>query len=255
MKMKKLIITTMAAGLMASVASAEVSVTADFATAYVFRGVTFNNGFVIQPGIEAGGLGLPEKYGSVAVGAWGNYDVEDYGGNLDSSEFSEVDWYGSYSLPTFVEDLDLFVGYTEYTYPNAADDADKEAALGAGYEIMGIGVGATWYRGIGGEVSGDNWFEGSIGYGFDISEDLAVGVAADVRFLDSRDGDSGWNDYTIGGDIGYVLNDVWSIGASLTYIGQCDSGVLADETTNDPADPSFGYSVDMVGMFSVAASF
>ncbi|HSR87586.1 MAG TPA: hypothetical protein VLL07_01425, partial [Pontiella sp.] len=122
--MKKTITTMIAAGLVASVATASVDVTLDLASAYVFRGVTFNDGAVFQPGIEASGLGLPEEYGAVAVGAWANYDIDDYGDTLESSEFSEVDWYLSYSLPTFVEGLDLFVGYTEYTYPAAGVDED-----------------------------------------------------------------------------------------------------------------------------------
>ena len=49
--MKKVIATTMAAFLVAQVASA-VSASVDFASAYVFRGETVNDGFVIQPGLE-----------------------------------------------------------------------------------------------------------------------------------------------------------------------------------------------------------
>ena len=55
--MKKIIAAAMATGLVATVATAEVGVTMDFASAYVFRGYTFNDGPVIQPGIEASGLG------------------------------------------------------------------------------------------------------------------------------------------------------------------------------------------------------
>ena len=138
--MNKIITATVAASLAgAMVASAEVSTTFDFASAYVFRGVTFNDEAVFQPGIEATGMGIPEAYGAVAIGAWGNYDIGDYGGALKSSEFSEVDWYGSYSLPGFVEGLDLFVGYTEYTYPNAELVSDKEANIvtKAGYAVIG----------------------------------------------------------------------------------------------------------------------
>ena len=76
--MKKIITTTIAAGLVGSVATAGVDVTMDLASAYVFRGITFNDGVVFQPGIEASGLGLPEAYGAVAVGAWANYDIDDY---------------------------------------------------------------------------------------------------------------------------------------------------------------------------------
>lgn len=246
--MKKIITTTIAAGLIAGVASAEVSVTADFASAYVFRGYTFNDGAVIQPGIEAAGLGLPEAWGSVSVGAWGNIDVNDpYDGGQQTSQFSEIDWYGSYSLPAFVDGLDLFIGYCEYTYPLNGGSADKEVNIGAGYEIAGVSLGATVYSLIGGAYVGDAWYEFSAGYGFDLSETLALGLAADARFVDSVTGASGFNDYTLGADISYALNDVWGIGASVTYIGQGDDEVLVEEDG--------GYDVSVVGMLSVGASF
>lgn len=248
--MKKIIATTIAAGLVASSAMAGASVTADFASAYVFRGTTFNDGFVIQPGVEADGLGLPEEYGALAVGAWGNIDVADpYDGGQQTSQFSEIDWYGSYSLPTLVSNLDLFIGYCEYTYPLNGGSADKEVNVGAGYEIAGVALGATVYRLIGGAYVGDTWYEFSAGYGFDLSEELALGLAADARFVDSVTGGSGFNDYTLGADLSYALNDVWGIGASITYIGQGDDEVLAD------IDMGGGYDVDFVGMFSVGASF
>lgn len=246
--MKRIITAAIASGLIAATAFAEVGVTADFASAYVFRGYTFNDGAVIQPGIEAAGLGLPEAYGSVAVGAWGNIDVEDpYDGGQQTSQFSEIDWYASYSLPTIVEGLDLSVGYCEYTYPLNGGSADKEVSVGAGFEVAGIAFGTTVYQLIGGAYVGDTWYEFGAGYGFDVSETVAVGLAADARIVDSEDGLSGFNDYTLGADISYALNDVWGIGASVTYIGQGDDEVLVEEDG--------GYDVDVVGMFSVAASF
>ena len=150
--MKKIITTTIAAGLIAGAASAEVSSTFDFASAYVFRGVTFNDGLVFQPGLEATGFGLPEAYGSFTMGAWANMDLNDYLPSRPTSNFSEIDLYFSYSLPTFVEGLGLFVGYTDYTYPNLIGSSEKEANIGAGYEVAGVDLGLTAYRGIGGAV-------------------------------------------------------------------------------------------------------
>ena len=90
--MKNIITKTVAAGMIAAVAgttyaegeattsavpATEVSVTADFASAYVFRGVTFNDEAVFQPAIEATGLGLPEGAGSLTNGVWGNYEIGD----------------------------------------------------------------------------------------------------------------------------------------------------------------------------------
>ncbi len=230
-------------------ASAEVSVTADFASAYVFRGSTFNDGFVIQPGIEASGLGLPEQYGAVSVGAWGNFDVDDYGGTLMSSQFSEIDWYASYSLPSFVDGLDLFVGYTEYTYPTSASVADKEANVGVGYEIGGIALGATAYMGVGGGVNGNAYYDLSASYAYAISEALELSAGALVGYFDPDAGTAGWNEGVLDFAASYALGEVWSIGASVAYIAQLDDAVLVDVSKGG------SYDVDVVGVLSVGASF
>lgn len=255
--MKKIITTTIAAGLVASVATASVDVTMDFASAYVFRGVTFNDGFVFQPGIEASGLGLPENYGGIAVGAWANMDLDDYDGNTEGSEFTENDWYFSYSLPSLVDGLDLFVGYCDYTYPYGGGTSDKEANIGAGYEVAGVALGLTYYQGIGGAVNGSSYIEGSVGYGIDFTEELSGEVGARFGFADYEGGESGLNDYDISAAVSYALGEVWSVGASVAYIGQGDDKVLAD--TVYAADGSIvgdpGYDVSVVGMLSLAASF
>ncbi|HKL20200.1 MAG TPA: TorF family putative porin, partial [Tichowtungia sp.] len=124
--MKKIIAGMMVALAAAvSVQAADVSATVDFASAYVFRGVTLNNGLVMQPGVEVSGFGLPEEYGSIAAGIWANYDLDDEDGM--GSDFSEIDYYMSYTLP--IEALDVSIGYTEYDYPNDLGDNDREVSL------------------------------------------------------------------------------------------------------------------------------
>lgn len=244
--MKKMITTTVAAGMVAVAASAEVSVTADFASAYVFRGVTFNDEAVFQPGIEASGFALPEEYGALAIGAWGNYDIGDYGGSLKSSEFSEVDWYGSYSLPSLVEGLDLFVGYTEYTYPNAALVSDKEANIGAGFSIADLALGLTAYYGVGGGVKGTAYYELTAGYDIAVSEELTASLGASAAYVDFDGGENGLHDGSLSAGFSYALSENWSAGASVAYIAQLDDEVLVD------VEDGGGYDVDVVGMFSIA---
>ncbi len=250
--MKNIMARTMAAGVIVAVAgtsSAGVEVTADFASAYVFRGATFNDGFVVQPGIEASGLGLPEEYGSVAVGAWGNFDVDDYGGALEGSEFSEIDWYASYSLPSFVDGLDLFVGFTEYTYPTAASVADKEANVGLGYEVAGIALGATAFLGVGGGINGNAYYDLSVSYALEVTEELEVSAGVLVGYADPDAGEAGFNDGVFDLAASYALGGVWSVGASVAYIAQLDDAVLVD------VDKGGTYDVDVVGMLSLGASF
>lgn len=244
--MKKIIATTMAAGLMAAAASAEVTTSFDLASAYVFRGVTYNDGPVFQPGIEAAGLGLPEEMGSIAVGAWANYDIDDYGGTLNSSEFSEVDWYASYTLPSMVDGLDVSLGYCEYTYPNAPATADKEGSIGLGYAIGEVGVGATAYFNVGGGDT-DFYYELTAEYGYDVTDAVSLSVGASAGYSEPENGDSGFQDGTVSVGLGYALNDVWSLGVSGTYVAQLDDDILPDGM--------YSYDVDFVGVLSLGASF
>ncbi len=74
--MKRTAMIMMVAALAAGAArAADVSATADFASAYVFRGVTLNDGLVFQPGVSISGFPIPEQYGSVTLGTWANYDI------------------------------------------------------------------------------------------------------------------------------------------------------------------------------------
>lgn len=246
--MKKMIVTTMAAGLVAAVASADVGVTMDFASAYVFRGVTLNDGPVVQPGIEASGFEVPEEYGSVAFGAWGNYDINDYAsGAVAGSSFQETDWYVSYGLPTIVSNLDLSVGYCEYSYGTGS--ADHEVSVGAGYAIGDLSLGATFYQGVGGLIHQQRYYELTASYAVDVSsvsEDLSASLDATAGFIDPsiHGADSGFHDYTLGGSLSYALTDAWSAGVSGTYIGQGDDKVLPEG--------DLGYDTEFVGMFSLA---
>ena len=166
-----------------------------------------------------------------------------------SLNFSEIDLYFGYSLPSFVEGLDLYVGYTDYTYPNAPGISEKEASIGAGYEVAGVGLGLTAYKGIGGGITGNLYIESTVGYGMEFTEDLSGSVFGSIGFYDYDGGESGLNDYSLGADVAYALGEIWSAGFSLTYIGQGDDEVLAD------VDMGGGYDVDVVGMLSLAASF
>lgn len=258
--MKNIMSKTVLAGMMATAAGlahaeeegaantaqeTTVSVTADLASAYVFRGATLNDGVVFQPGIEVSGFGLQEGYGSITVGVWGNYDFNDYApAGAVSSSSQETDWYGSYGLPQFVEGLDLFIGYTEYTY--GAGSSDKEVNVGAGYELAGIALGLTYYQGVGGNIGTQAYIEAAIGYALELSDALSASVDATAAYLDpSTGGSSGFNDYSIGASAAYALTDTWSVGGSLTYIGQGDDAVLSDAS----------YDVSVLGVLSVGASF
>lgn len=260
--MKKIITTTIAAGMISGSVLAGASFTTDFASAYVFRGSTFNDGFVMQPGVEVDGLGLPEEYGSVAVGAWGNFDIGDYDGALDSSQFSEIDFYAGYSLPEFVEGLGISFGFCEYTYMDPQGGggvpADKEASFGLGYTVAKIDLGANLNYMVGGDYVEQIYMDLAASYTYEFTEELEASVGALVGFIKqgknvgdfaAGGADDGLNDLVLDASVSYALSEVWSLGASVAYIGQLDDQVLVD------VDQGGAYDVSVVGMLSLGASF
>ena len=239
---KKLILMTIAACAAVAVQAADVSTYVDFASAYVFRGVTLNDGFVMQPGAEISGFPIDEAYGSVAIGIWANYDIDAI--DNEGSDVSEIDYYISYSLP--IEALDVGVAYTEYTYPGSGDNADKEIALSLGSAIgtNGLYSSITFNYGVGGAVEKDLYIQGALDYETELSDALSASAGVTVGYLVSDSGADGFNDATASVGLGYALNDNWSIGAGLTYIAQLDDEVLSDDDYDVALVASVGISCD-----------
>ena len=242
--MKKAMTLMMAATLIAGAAvAADVSMSVDFASAYVFRGATFNDGLVMQPGLEVSGFPIPEEWGSLAVGTWANFDIDDYGGSLDGNEFSEIDYYLSYSLPVSV--VDLSVGYTEYTYPNGGS-ADRELFVSIGKECPKTGLypSLTWYYGVDGAIEGSSYIAGGLEYGLDLSDALSASAGVTVGYLIADEGEDGFNDATATLGLSYALSDNWAINGSINYVAQLDDEVLTDEAYDTKIYGMLGLSCD-----------
>lgn len=240
---KKLIIMTIAACVAVVAQAAEVSTYVDFASAYVFRGVTLNDGFVMQPGAEISGFPIDEAYGSVAIGIWANYDINDIG---YGEEFSEVDYYISYSLP--VEIIDIGLTYTNYDYPGGAGgDSDQEITLSLGSAIgtNGLYASVSFNYGVGGAIEDDLYIQGALDYEMELTDALSASAGVTVAYLVSDTGSDGFNDATASVGLGYALNDNWSINGGLTYIAQLDDEVLSDDD----------YDVDLVASVGVSCDF
>jgi uncharacterized protein (TIGR02001 family) len=239
---KRLAIITLAACTAAAVQAAEVSTYVDFASAYVFRGVTLNNGFVMQPGAEISGFPMGEEYGSLAVGIWANYDIDAI--DSDGSDFSEIDYYISYTLP--IEVIDISIGYVEYTYPESGSNADKEInlAIGSALGTNGLYAGVTFNYGVGGAVEKDLYIEAALDYEMELSDALSASAGVTVGYLISDSGDDGFHNATASIGLGYALTENWSVSGGLTYIAQLDEDVLSDDDHDVNLVASVGVSCD-----------
>ena len=69
-------------GAAGQAAAATATATLAANSAYVWRGLTFNDGLVLQPSMDV-------RQGGFAFNVWGNLDLDDYNGAVDDGE--EVD--------------------------------------------------------------------------------------------------------------------------------------------------------------------
>lgn len=240
--MKKTAMMMMAAVLAAGIAgAADVSLSGDFASAYVFRGTTLNKGLVFQPGASISGFPIPEQYGSVTAGIWGNYDIDDSDGAVTKNTFSEVDYYMSYALP--VEVVDLSATYTYYGYPHGGT-ADQEIALSVGKGIGDTGLYAslTANYGVAGAVDGSWYIQGALSYEKSLSDALTFKAGVNMAYAIQKDDADGFNDAGAKVGLSYALNDNWSINGSLNYVAQLDDKVLTDAEYDVPVFGTLGLS-------------
>lgn len=220
------------AGVM-SVDAAEADIGVDVKSAYVFRGVTYNDGFVAQPFLDV--YGLP-----IDIGVWANYDLEsDHERGYENGQFSEIDLYAFYQLP--IESLlDITIGYFEYTYPTSDADADREVTLGLSQENLPLQPSFSIYYGMDGAIEETFYADASIGHDMAITEDFTLNLGALIGYLDPKEGEEGFNQYELSASLAY---DFVTLGVK--YIGQMDDDVLTDEV----------YDAEVVGTLGAKYSF
>jgi uncharacterized protein (TIGR02001 family) len=205
--------------------AADASFGADINSAYVWRGITFNDGAVIQPSLDVttGGFGF---------NVWGNIDIDDDNGTLDDREFSEVDLTLSYSID--IKSVSLSVGYIEYLFPTT--DAGGAPGTREVYgdisfsPVEGLTTGFTIYYDFD-EVE-DYYVSLNIGYSRELVEkltmdiDLFAGCAGEDMSAGAEDG---LHDYNISLGLGYAVTDAVSVSGFIAYTDTFDEDVLPEQ--------------------------
>lgn len=221
--------------------AADVELTGDVASAYVFRGATLNDGPVFQPALNIGGLKAGEKDIPLTLGAWGNLDMDDYGGRLSRGEFSEIDLYADLALPSPHEALGWTAGYIEYVYPGGAG-ADREFNLALSLDAP-LAPSLTASYGTGGAVDG-NWFlEAGVGHEVDWGW-ATLSLGAGATWADPKEGAGGFS--YASGTVGLSRGPFH---AAVTYIGQLDDDVLPHVDEGGLYDVGWVFSVGVSKSF------
>lgn len=237
--MKRLFSTAALAALaVASTAPQAVAATAtaalDANSAYVWRGLTFNNGFVLQPSMDV-------SHNGFAFNVWGNYDVDDYDGALDDNKFSEIDLTGSYTFK--IGSVDASVGIIHYLFPEANDDADSstdEVFVGLSYDLgAGFAISTKMYYDF--DAVDDFYITAGLGYSYNINDKTTLGLSALVGYAGSDftdyytaglATDSGFFNYTLTASMKYMVTEAFGIGANINFTDNLDDNALPDEVVH-----------------------
>ena len=228
-------LTVVAAGsvlIVTSAHAADVSTGVEVNSSYVYHGITYNDGAVIQPWLDVSKNGF-------GVNVWANFDLDDYGGTLNKNEFSEVDLsvYYCSSLSGF----DWCATYAEYLYPNV-DNADGTGALGGDREVI-FSVDRKLFAGLRTQAKlqynvdgiNDLYARLLLAYDHQINEALSATVSASGAYAGddmTLTGEGGLHDYDISFSLSWAVSEDISLGANIHSVGSLDEDVLPDQDTD-----------------------
>ena len=216
-------------GLAAAPASADAEYALDFASAYVWRGITFTDGAVWQPSVTA------SNDSGFAINVWGNLDIDD--ANDMSGEFNEIDLTASYGFGS--DAVSAEVGFIEYLFPNTPFDGTREVYLTVGWDITASPSVSLYY-----DIDEVKDFYANVGvsFGGDVSDalawsiDVSAGYAGD-DFAAAYDGLSGG---MYDGNVTFGLSGgAWS--AFVSYIDALDSDALPEQPVDFVAGIGFSF--------------
>lgn len=215
--------------LAAAPASADAEYALDFASAYVWRGITFTDGAVFQPSVTA------SNDGGFAINVWGNLDIDD--ANDMSGEFNEIDLTASYGIGT--DAVSAEVGFIEYLFPNTPFAGTREVYLTVGWDITASPSVALYY-----DIDEVKDFYANFGveFGGDVSGAMAWSVAVSAGyagddFAAAYDGLSGG---MYDGNVTFGLSGgAWS--AFVSYIDALDSDALPEQPVDFLAGIGFSF--------------
>jgi hypothetical protein len=227
--------------------AADATARIDVNSAYVWRGITINDGLVVQPSIDVGATS------NLSINVWGNFDIDDYDGAFQENEFSEVDLSATYSMSA--GPVEMALAYSEYLYPhqggtNGPASGSREVSLAAKTPVVGdLAVQGKLYY----DVDEVDALYASLGlvYGMSFMDDavsIEIGASAGCAekkwaVTNSRGTEGGLHDYNVAAAVVYAPSETVEWGANIGYTDTLDEDVLPEQ------------NVDLYGGVSVSVAF
>lgn len=218
-----------------AIGGTEVTYDLGLYSAYVWRGITYTDGAVLQPAITT------SHDSGFSLNVWGNLDLDD--ANDLSGEFQEVDITLAYAFGG--DTLTAEIGLIEYLYPSEVGPSSTEVYLAVGLDTA-VSPTVTLYY----DFDQVDDYYGSLG--LEWAPELAGAWSATVAALVGFAGedfaataggvDSGLFDGELRVSLAYARGR-WSLGGLLAYTDSLDTDVLPDQP------------VDLYGAMIVSATF
>lgn len=191
----------------------------DFASKYVFRGVTVNDEPVFQPSASIG-FG-DDNIGRLSAGIWGNMDLGDEFEN--EGEFTEVDYIVDYSHA--IDIVGFSIGYIYYDFPNTDLDPTQEVYAGLSLDTI-LQPSLTAYYDF--DLADGVYLNGGIGHSIELSDAATMDLGLNIGWMDDDQAafyygtDSGFSDVNASVGFGYGFTDNVSGSFSLVYTSVVD---------------------------------
>jgi hypothetical protein len=207
--------------------SVTTTVGIDACSAYVFHGMTYNKGFVLQPFLNIAGKRF-------VYTLWNNFNLQsdDNGlGHFPAGEFTEIDHFLSYLLPVSVVDLDVTLGV--YNYPKLNWAADKEIQVGAQKTLSPL---LTPFARGGYMYGGDMQKNLYVEFGVKGEQPLRKNLLAGYQLKGSWEHQgfapgtpTGMKEFLGIAGLTWLLRDDVGVTAKVNYVGRLNKKVLTNE--------------------------
>jgi hypothetical protein len=203
--------------------AAEATLSGDFVSAYTWRGLTFANGPVFQPTLDVSGVSLGGKV-PVSFQAWGNFNFDDWDGQVVKDAYSEIDLTVNAELPK-----GFSVGWIEYVF-TVGEPSTREFTAAWSRELSFATPSVTFYYDVGEVDSGFVLLEleRELPLAKRVSATLkgAAGIAGGdfARYYGGEKG--GFYQYDLSGRLSYRLGERGSVSGMLGWTDGFDRSVL-----------------------------
>lgn len=202
--------------------AAKVSAGSDVASAYVWRGMTFNDEAVAQPYVDV----VAEN--GIGLNVWGNYDLGDYGGTLENGEFSEIDLTLSYGFS--LGPVNFSVGHIEYLFPNGGQGTSELFAGGSMALLKGLSTNIKFYYDY--DELEEYYLSAGLAYDLALPKGIGLSLAASAGYAGNRyaaDGDRSLYDYNFSLKSAVPVTHAVSLSAFIAYTEAFDNDTLPDQ--------------------------